>query len=370
MPALTRWFEQLTRRRWTPQQLEQHMGAVESAALAYAADPALRERSASGGAVTALLLHLLESGAVDGALVNEAYVESGVVKNRFVIAQDRESLLRAQGSKYMAVRFSAGAVPLLRSFQGRLAVVALPCDAALLRGLCAKDASLAQTVACLITLFCGHNSEPVVINQWVEKITKKVGEPLISFQAKNGAWRGQFELGFSQHESLVLPSNQFKVYQNLFFFSERKCLNCHDHFGYAGDLSAGDLWLSEMEQEAIKRTALLARTPTGSALLRDAAASGRLVSESISTEQVFQGQVRGARFHYNTSARHRAGLLLGIKIPDDVHARVRWSEWLTGFIALFNYRLSTAKYGRKLIFAVPKVIWKVYLYLFKALESL
>ncbi|NSW54083.1 MAG: Coenzyme F420 hydrogenase/dehydrogenase, beta subunit C-terminal domain [Anaerolineae bacterium] len=370
MPALTRWFEQLTRRRWTPQQLEQHMGAVKSAALAYAADPALRERSASGGAVTALLLHLLESGAVDGALVNEAYVESGVVKNRFVIAQDRESLLRAQGSKYMAVRFSAGAVPLLRGFQGRLAVVALPCDAALLRGLCAKDAALAQTVACLITLFCGHNSQPELTQQVLRRVLKESGTELTGFQYRSGRWRGEMSLQLADGSETKLPFGRFSTYQNLFFFSERKCLNCHDHFGYAGDLSAGDLWLSEMEQEAIKRTALLARTPTGSALLRDAAASGRLVSESISTEQVFQGQVRGARFHYNTSARHRAGLLLGIKIPDDVHARVRWSEWLAAFIALFNYRLSTAKYGRKLIFAVPKVIWKVYLYLFKALESL
>lgn len=371
MPGLSAWFEQLTRKDWSDSEISAMLGIHQRCVLAYAADNAWRERSASGGAVSVILTQLLQSGQIDGALVNEAYVESGIVKNRFFIAHTTDELRRAQGSKYQTVHFTSQALPLIRAFEGKLAVVALPCDAAILRRLCEKEETLKAKIHSIITLFCAHTSQPELTKRIVDRVTAQENLPLTDFHYKSGHWRGNMTFTFGpEHTTLQIPYGRYSLYQNLFFFCDRKCLNCHDQFGYAGDISAGDIWLESMKTETIKHTALIARTNRGSQILAECEASGALVVKESTANFILQGQSRTARCHYNTSARHRVGKLLGISIPDSVRTRVSLIDWLIAFIVLFNYRLSTTKLGKKVIFSMPKIVWKAYLYFFKALESM
>jgi coenzyme F420-reducing hydrogenase beta subunit len=362
--------EKFSKKHYTTAQQANIMGDISGAFLAHAADDNLREHSASGGAVTAILLHLLESGQIDGALVNEAYVEDGVVKNRFLIAANRADLLRAQGSKYMAVRFSAQALPLIRQFDGRLAVVALPCDSTILRAARQRDEALAQKVVWLISLFCGHNSLPELTQRVIGKQTRGKDSPLTAFQYRVGHWRGEMRLSFADDSQTMVPFESFSTYQNLFFFCEKKCLYCHDHFGYDSDISAGDVWLSAMKEAAVKPTALLARSPRSVDLYQSCIDQGVLQAEAVEPSLILQSQARSVRGHYNLSARSKAGKLLGMKIPDTLHEKVNLFDWLTAMIILFNYRLSTKAWGKRLIFALPRPVLKLYLYLFKGIESL
>lgn len=370
MPGLSAWFEQLTRKNWSKEQISAMLGSQQRCVLAYAAEPAWRERSASGGAVSVILSHLLESGQIDGALVNEAYVESGIVKNRFFIARTVEELHRSQGSKYQTVHFSSQALPLIRTFEGKLAVVALPCDAAILRRQCEKEEALNAKIHSIITLFCAHTSQPELTKRIVDRVKAQESLSLTDFHYKSGHWRGNMTFAFGPEHTLQIPYGRYSLYQNLFFFCDRKCLNCHDQFGYAGDISAGDIWLESMKTEAIKHTALIARTDCGSQTIAECETSGALVVKESTANFILQGQSRTVRCHYNTSARHRVGKLLRIAIPDSVHTRVSLIDWLIAFIVLFNYRLSTTKLGKKIIFTMPKIVWKAYLYFFKALESM
>ena len=362
--------EKLTKKHYTPAQQANIMGDISGAYLAHAADDALREHSASGGAVTAILVYLLESGQIDGALVNEAYMEDGMVKNRFLIATTRADLLRAQGSKYMAVRFSAQALPLIRRFEGRLAVVALPCDTTILRAALHHDEALAQKVVWLISLFCGHNSLPELTHHIGAKQTRDKDAPLTAFHYRVGHWRGEIRLEFADSSQKMVPFDSFSTYQNLFFFCEKKCLYCHDHFGYASDISAGDVWLSAMKEKPVKPTALLARSPRSAELLQICIQQGVLQAEPVDPALILQSLARSVRGHYNLSARAKAGKLLGMKIPDTLHQKVNLFDWLTALIILVNYRLSTKAWGKKLIFILPRPLLKLYLYLFKGIESL
>lgn len=363
------WFESFTQKQWTSEALDRYMGEVRDCYLTHASDGVFREKSNSGGSVTALLFHLLETGGIDGALVNESYIDDGLVKNRFVIAHDRESLLRAQGSKYMSVKFTSQAVRLIRAFEGRLAVVALPCDATILKNLCQKDQTIDKKVSLIITLFCGHNSRPELTSQYLKKWRQEKKE-LTAFQHKSGSWRGESSFEYSDGSMERMPFERFGTYQNLYFFCERKCLNCHDHFGYAGDLSAGDVWIESMADEEIKPTALIIRTERGEKVLQSCKDTGALAMKPITQETVMKGQARTARFHYQVSARHRVGKWVGLKVPDTVNAKVRLLDLLLALLVLLNYRFSTTKFGQKMIFALPRGVWKVYLYILKGLESL
>ena len=93
-------------------------------------------------------------------------------------------------------------------------------------------------------------------------------------------------------------------------------------------------------------------------------------TENVETEMIFQSQSRGARSHFNVSARHRVGKILGIEIPEITKEKVGILDYLIAFIMLINYKMSTSSTGRKMILWTPRFIIKIYLYFFAGLKVL
>jgi coenzyme F420-reducing hydrogenase beta subunit len=354
---------------WTEAQIAKFVGAYRQVVFAYATDAALRKGAASGGCISALLLDLLETRQIDGALVLTTSVVDGQVVPRFLIAQTREEILRAQGSKYIAVHFPKDGLPLLRAFPGRVAVVVLPCDASVLARARSLDPALDRKVALVISLLCGHNSEPQLTEGVLRRLAGTHG-PATDFRYRFGHWRGSQRATFADGASVSTPFSSFSDYQNLYFFSQRKCHHCSDHLGYASDISAGDIWSLRMKGEPIKHNALVVRTSAGEEALRMAIGRGSIEATEESIREVLDGQARTLPFHYNVSARARVGPLFGYRIRDTVQERVRWNDWLAAVIVLFNERWSRTGWGRWVIFRLPRPLLKAYLVLLKGLESL
>lgn len=360
--------EKIWTREWSDEQLNRYIGDYQTCYFSYAADDALRERSASGGSVSAVLIYLLESGQIDGALVLKSQVVAGKVQADFVIARTREEIIAAQGSKYTAVYFAANAFPLIRSFEGRLAVVALPCDAKILQRWRQRQPEIDDKIVCVITLFCGHNSEPALTEAVVDKLNKGYGE-LVDYTYRFGHWRGDLKATFADGTEVVQPFKTFSDYRNLYLFTQDKCHHCFDHFGYYCDISAGDIWSPRMKREPIKHTALLTRSDAGSAIVEAAIRDGALVARPEPIDEVANGQARTMPFHYNITSRHRVGKLFGLKIKDETREKVRWNDYIVAWMALFNQRLTRRKWGRRLVMLIPRPIIRAYLFLLKGLES-
>ncbi|MCZ7541262.1 MAG: Coenzyme F420 hydrogenase/dehydrogenase, beta subunit C-terminal domain [Anaerolineae bacterium] len=354
---------------FTPDQLRRYVGEFEGCYFTYAADDAVRANAASGGSVSALLIYLLESGQIDGALVCQTVLHDGKPRPEFAIARTREEIMAAQGSKYAAVYFSNDAMPLIKTFDGRLAVVALPCDATILQRARAKNPALDAKIALVITLFCGHNSEPALTDAMVDRLGRGRG-PLTDYRWRIGHWRGNLEATFADGTQVVKPFETFSDYRNLYFFAQPKCHHCFDHFGYNCDISAGDIWSPRMKVHPIKHTALIARTPAGGALIAAALRDGTLIGSQEPVDEIANGQARTAPFHYNVTSRARVGRLFGVRIKDRTDARVRLVDYAIAFIALLNERLSRTRIGRAVILRAPRPVIRLYLYLLKGLESL
>lgn len=366
---LKRLKEAIWTKNWSPEELDRYIGPYQKCYFTYAADEALRARAASGGSTSALIVHLLQTGQIDGALLVRTVIRAGKARPEFFIGTTREEVISAQGSKYSAVFFTNDALPLIRAFEGRLAVVALPCDATILARTRAKDPALDAKIACVIALFCGHNSEPELTDAIVRKIGRGHGA-LTDYVWRSGHWRGQLQATFADGTTVVRPFETFSNYRNLYFFAQPKCHHCFDHFGYDCDISAGDIWSPRMKANPIKHTALITRTPAGQALVAEALAAGALIGTEEPIDEVADGQARTAPFHYNVTSRARVGRLFGLHIKDRVGARVRLPDYAVAFLALLNERVSRTRRGRKLILKLPKPVIRAYLYLLKALESL
>ena len=102
-----------------------YLGRVSRCGIGYSMDPAIRKFAASGGIVSQILITLLENGRIDGAVVSRLIVNNGIIAGESLIATTPKEILASRGSIYSSVQ------PLSRSriegFNGRLAVVGLPC---------------------------------------------------------------------------------------------------------------------------------------------------------------------------------------------------------------------------------------------------
>ncbi len=359
----------ILRKTWSAESVHKYIGNFKKSWFAYAASENIRENAASGGVITALLAHLLRSGEIDGALVCRSIIADGKVRPQFFIANSEQALLEAQGSKYSAVDFNQDALPLLRDFKGKLAVVALPCDTTHLRHACEHDPQLKAKVALVITLFCGHNSRPELTDMVVRKLAPK-GAILSDFRYRRGHWRGSLAAQFADGAQVEKPFSYFSDYQNLYFFCQQKCHHCNDHTGYNGDISAGDIWSLRMKDNPVKHSAVITRTPAGAEAFQKAIDAGVITASEEPIGEICEGQARSLPFHYNTSARAKAGRLLGIKIKDSVYEKVRWNEFIVAYMALFNEKLSRSAGGQKLIRRMPRFLLKACLYVMKGLESI
>jgi len=363
------YVARILRKSWSGEKIQKYIGSYKDSFFAYAQDESIRKRAASGGVITALLAHLLENGAISGALVCRTVVRNGKVRPEFYIAQDVTALLDSQGSKYCEVHFAADALPLIKNYQGSLCVIALPCDVTLLRRSCEKDRELADKVTLIISLFCGHNSRPELTDMVIRNLIPS-GEELKDFRYRVGHWRGSLQLEFVNGLIVKRSFSCFSDYQNLYFFCQQKCHHCHDHTGYQSDISIGDIWSMRMKENPIKHNAVILRTEKGAEVFQSACNVGRITVFPEPIEDICAGQARTMPFHYNVSSRVKAGKLLGISIEDQVHEQVRWNDFIVATIALFNEKLSRTKLGQNLIHFTPRIFPKIILYFMKALESL
>ena len=357
------------RRAWDPEDVEKYVGPFRGTRLTYATDPTLRRWAASGGSTTAILLHLLETGEIDGAMVVRGWVDdAGRLQADFEIATTRDELFAAQGSKYQAVRFGNRELGMIAAFPGRLAAVLLPCDATKLAGARRRNPEVDDRVALVISLYCGHNSEPELAQAVADRLGEGRGQ-LTRFHYRSGHWRGVLTAEYSDGSTIERPHSEYGNYRNLYFLAQPKCNHCFDHFGYDCDMSVGDIWTLQMREHPIKHTAIITRTDRAEAALRACQEAGSLHVEGTDIRDILDGQSRTLPTHYNVSARSLVGRVLGLSIRDAVKERVGIIDRIVAFIILANQRVSRTPRGQRLIFKAPKPVIRAYLLVLKALEQ-
>ncbi len=353
-------------REWSNEEIKRYLGDELGCYLTWSEDDEVRVGAASGGTTTQLCINLLEAGIVDGVVVWRLVLGEDDPRTEAVIATTRDELLAARGSKYCSVSYPR-AMPQLEAFQGKLACVTVPCDASYLRRKMKADPALADKIRLIITLFCGHNSEPALTKLLVERHGMRWRD-VTEFSYRTGRWRGVTTFADATGRKVEIPTRTFTHYQNLHLFSERKCLFCVDHYGYDGDLCTGDIWSQKHKSREVKPTLLVAKTERGRALFE--AARTNIHVEQVPPKTVVDGNSRGMTYHYNVSARSRAAARLGLKLRDPLRLPVTTLDTLIATIGVGNFKLSHEEGAYERIRALPFPVIQAYIYLFKGLQQL
>jgi len=354
-------------RAWTNEEVMRYLGAHRACYLTHASDGSVRDGAASGGSTSQIALSLLEQNIVDGVLVWRMAYGAESPETEAMIATGHEQIIAARGSKYCAVSYPKEAMPKIEAFEGRLAVITLPCDASYLRRKMAKSPALREKIHCILTLFCGHNSEPELTKLFVERHGvpwKRVEE----LKYRTGEWRGKLTCVAKDGSTFETPTSAFTHYQNLHFFSQRKCLSCVDHYGYDGDICTGDIWSLDMKGRSIKPTLVVTRTDRGEEVFERT--RGALDTERVEPKIVVNGNSRGLTYHYNISARSRVGKLFGIRIKDTLRLPTTTLDRLIAFFGVFNFWVSHQPRLKGVVRRLPTLFVRAYIYFFKGLQQL
>lgn len=247
--------------------------------LAWAADPKVRHVGSTGGVLTALGMHLLDTGKVDAVLhAGPSLSEPGFGEAR--ISRSADEVLDATGSRYGPTAVLTRLAEALNTSR-RLAVIAKPCDLSALRLRARSDARIEDQVRFWLTMVCGGIMAP-------DGLAERMGwfgiDPdevtAVRYRGHGCPGPTRFELGDN-------PAVE-KSYLDFWGDDESqwtlpyRCKICPDGTGEAADIVAADTWpggspTEEMLADDPGSNVVIARTATGDTLLAAAVESGHLV---------------------------------------------------------------------------------------------
>jgi coenzyme F420 hydrogenase subunit beta len=246
------------------------LGVYRQAYALRNADESVRKRAQDGGVVTAILLHLLETGMIEGAIVSGIDPDEPW-KPKPMVATTRKQIISATKSRYTR---SPNLVALREALKElklkQVAVVGTPCHIqAVQRMRLAPLKKIDRTVVMTIGLFC---SETFKFKELMEdKIVSELGVPLENLRKLD--IKGKLLVyPRGAKESLKIPLSEAQDW------IDPGCHGCKDFAAEFADISVGGAGTPG------KWSSVLARTEQGQAVLDEMIVKGMFLQEELSDE--------------------------------------------------------------------------------------
>jgi coenzyme F420 hydrogenase subunit beta len=291
-------------------------GPMVSAEVGCSTDPEIRFAGSSGGALTAILHHLLKTGVVDAVLQSTAD-PNFPIGNTTVCNTDSQSILAAAGSRY------APSAPLeelwrYREDNRRFAFVGKPCDAAALRALISHDATLEQRFPVILSFFCAG----VPSHSGGEAVLRSLGTTLDDtelFRFRGNGWPGD-ATAIAKDGTVRKMSYHDSWGKILSKHVQNRCKLCADGTGVAADIVCADAWESDEKgypvfNDAPGQSLVVTRTRLGAALIAGARAEGAVKTQGFDMATLAAIQPGQRERRRALWARLAALRLLGRPVP-------------------------------------------------------
>ncbi len=239
-------------------------GRIIETTVARARNPEIREHATDGGVVTAMLLRLLETGRIDGAIVAR---RDGSFLRVPTLATEKDEILEAAGfffdtshgmkrfsDRYVTHSAIEGFGPMMRKGLRRVALVGTPCQVKAFRRMEAMGVVPSDSVQFCLGLFCSGN---FVFRE--EQRNKLSAEQDFSWDTvRKLNIKEQFQVHLENGKTRRIPL------ESMDFMKRYACRYCRDYSAEFADLSFGGIGAAE------GWTTVITRTPLGRAAFADA----------------------------------------------------------------------------------------------------
>lgn len=246
----------------------------------WSTDPRVRRRGSSGGVVSALAAHALESGAAVGVLQVRARPDAPLL-NETVLNTTSDAVFESAGSRYSPA--SPGErLDLVEGAAGPCVVVGKPCDVAGTRAAAGRRTELDDKVGLTIAIFCAGTPS----TRTTEKMITSLGvEPqsVCRLDYRGDGWPGNFRV--ETRSGYRAAATYAEAWDGTLSKGRQwRCMICPDHTGEFADLSVGDPWYRKISDDEPGRSLVVVRTERGRVALTKALADGALEGGPIPIE--------------------------------------------------------------------------------------
>jgi len=285
-----------------------YIGKYLTAFLGYSMEERIRAEASSGGVVPTILLHLLKTGAIDGAIVVRNKEKSPFNPEVF-IAKSQQEIFDSVQSKYHPVCLNTALKEIYKD-NGKYALVGLPCHIQGLRKY-ERLKKLDGKIFLTIGLFCGLNLRFDSLEFFAYKAGENVGN-LKKVLYREGKWPGRMVLEFSGAKKCTINKNIINH-----IFTLPRCLFCIDHTSELADISCGDAWLPEvLNKDDDGWSAIISRSFRGQEILDELSGRNELFLEKVNVDKVIESQYSMLCFKKKNSwLRLKLSKILGKDTP-------------------------------------------------------
>ncbi len=348
---------------------QKYIGNYHSCYVGYSNNEEIRSGAASGGMVTSILLYLLENGIIQGALVSRQVMNDNRIDYETFVASTKEEILDCRTSIYMEFPLVKHYKKIL-DFNGKVAVVALPCQLKALKNMEIKYPELKDKIEVKISLFCSGSTSVELVERILRK-NQVNSEGIKRIYFRKGHWRGKTHIVMKDgSERTFSYLYNLCTYRNLYFFTMSRCFSCQDQFGFFSDISCGDVWLKEMKKNPIKHTGIIAKNQKAFDILQKMKGSGAVNLQEVDGGAVVKSQKRALIYKINSArARGKIGSLFGLKNTVLDAGPSKWNYYLAALLIVFNIKWSRNPRWNKLIFFFPQRIMFLYMCFLRTLIS-
>jgi coenzyme F420 hydrogenase subunit beta len=247
------------------------VGHIDQLWTGNAADPHIRRTGASGGVTSAVLIHLLETGRIHGAILAKQGIPTPDQASWF-IARTREEVLACAQSVYVPLSMLDSLHHLVPG--ERYAMTCVPEQSAALRVLQHGGDSRARQIEFVLGPYTGTALDRRAVRSLLRANKVSDDDAITSLKWRAGEWPGYLEI-------LTASGRQVrskKVYYNFLipFYVTQTSLQSMDFANEFTDLSVGDAWSPKFESLGQGFSVVASRTPKMTEILKEMEAQGAL----------------------------------------------------------------------------------------------
>lgn len=275
-----------------------------------ATDDFIYKNSQSGGAATAILKYLFESGEIKAAIVTsmnmhcESYSEAKIVTSV-------DDLIEAQKSKYIPTNINS-LMQKVQKLDGAVALVGLSCHMHGLENLLTIKKKLRNKII-KIGLICDR----VLLSSSVDFLSSKTtNEPIEKF-----VFRDTTNTGYPGDISVVTNNNQVKILNKKSrmimkdYFTPTRCMLCFDKMNIYSDIVVGDPHGIDGVDRINGESLVISRTNLGDEIVEKVQQHADARLRQVDTKIAQNGQ-RISKKRTQWNAYINAWRELGFKNPD------------------------------------------------------
>jgi coenzyme F420 hydrogenase subunit beta len=253
----------------------------------YSTDSEIRFNGSSAGLATALALYCLEKEGMYGVLHIEGDPEQPW-RNKTVLSQDRAALLKRTGSRY-APASPCDSLDQIEAAPTPCVFIGKPCDVAGLRKAQALRPQLDEKVGVAIGIFCAGTPSTQGTLDLLRRLNVAPGE-VEEVRYRGQGWPGMYTARIKGEEC---PSHKMSYRDSWGFLQKYRPYRCHlcpDGTSEFADLSCGDPWYREIEEDEPGYSLVVVRTERGREILQRAMAAGYVRLERAEPKKLEQAQ--------------------------------------------------------------------------------